>query len=108
MHFNYFVKLSIINRETKLFKKNDLPLSTPCKLQVLPNQAIWRRTYTFIFYNNLSFVDNAFSDMRPHLFKNILLTGGNAMFPGYKERVESDVRSMAPALYEVSVTKPDQ
>ena len=46
--------------------------------------------------------------MRPHLFKNILLTGGNAMFPGYKERVESDVRSMAPAQYEVSVTKPDQ
>ncbi|XP_071791949.1 actin-related protein 6-like [Asterias amurensis] len=52
-------------------------------------------------------INNCPADMRPHLFKNILLTGGNAMFPGYKERVESDVRSMAPAQYEVSVTKPD-
>ncbi|XP_038047554.1 actin-related protein 6-like [Patiria miniata] len=51
-------------------------------------------------------INNCPTDMRPHLFKNILLTGGNAMFPGFKERVESDVRSMAPALYDVRVTKP--
>ncbi|XP_071850588.1 actin-related protein 6-like [Apostichopus japonicus] len=46
-------------------------------------------------------------DMRPHLFKNIILTGGNSLFPGFKERVERDVRAMAPLDYEVKVTLPE-
>lgn len=46
--------------------------------------------------------------MRPHLYKNILLTGGNSLFPGFKERVERDVRAMAPLNYDVRVTLPEK
>ncbi|KAJ8032214.1 Actin-related protein 6 [Holothuria leucospilota] len=47
-------------------------------------------------------------EMRPHLYKNILLTGGNSLFPGFKERVERDVRAMAPLNYDVRVTLPEK
>ncbi|XP_071500299.1 actin-related protein 6-like [Diadema antillarum] len=45
-------------------------------------------------------------EMRPHLYQNIVLTGGNCLFPGFRERVESDVRSLAPVEYKVQVTLP--
>jgi actin-related protein 6 len=35
--------------------------------------------------------------------RNIVLTGGNALFPGFRERLERDVRSLAPHLMEVVV-----
>lgn len=37
-------------------------------------------------------------------FRNILLTGGNCNFPGFKDRVYKDVRSMSPDEFEVNVT----
>ncbi|MCL4119484.1 UNVERIFIED_CONTAM: hypothetical protein GTU68_019164 [Idotea baltica] len=43
-------------------------------------------------------------ETRPHLYKNILLTGGNCNFPGFRERVFKDVRSMAPDDLTVNVT----
>lgn len=43
-------------------------------------------------------------EMHPHFFKNIILTGGNSLFPGFVDRVYQDVRAMAPAEYEVNVT----
>uniref|UniRef100_A0A2L2YCC9 Actin-related protein 6 n=2 Tax=Parasteatoda tepidariorum TaxID=114398 RepID=A0A2L2YCC9_PARTP len=43
-------------------------------------------------------------DVQPHLYKNILVTGGNASFPGFKERVYNDVRSEAHHLLDVNVT----
>ncbi|XP_013779892.1 actin-related protein 6-like [Limulus polyphemus] len=46
-------------------------------------------------------------EVQPHLYKNILLTGGNACFPFFKTRVYSDVRAFAPELYDVSVTLPE-
>lgn len=45
-------------------------------------------------------------DMQPHFYKNIILTGGNCLFPGFVERVYQDVRSMAPDEYEVNITLP--
>lgn len=45
-------------------------------------------------------------EVQPHLYKNILLTGGNAFFPGFRERVLKDVRSTADYLYDVNVTLP--
>ncbi|KAG9510640.1 Actin-related protein 6, partial [Fragariocoptes setiger] len=42
--------------------------------------------------------------LRPHLFENILLTGGNALFEGFKERVFSGIRSYCPAEFKVNVT----
>lgn len=41
------------------------------------------------------------------LAKNIVLIGGNANFPGYKERIYSDVRSMLPYHFQLNVYKPD-
>ncbi|XP_068248580.1 actin-related protein 6-like [Palaemon carinicauda] len=43
-------------------------------------------------------------ETRPHLFRNILLTGGNCNFPGFKDRVFNDVRSLTADYYEVNVT----
>ena len=40
--------------------------------------------------------------------RNILLTGGNCNIPGFRDRVFSEVRSMAPAEYEVKVTLADK
>ncbi|XP_072036241.1 actin-related protein 6-like [Amphiura filiformis] len=51
-------------------------------------------------------IDACPAAMRPHLYKNILLTGGNALFPGFRERVEADVRKMAPVEFDVKVTSP--
>ncbi|XP_033113780.1 actin-related protein 6-like [Anneissia japonica] len=45
-------------------------------------------------------------EMHPHLYNNIILTGGNSLFPGFRERVERDVRSMAPQEYNVNVFLP--
>ncbi|CAN8005127.1 unnamed protein product, partial [Ixodes hexagonus] len=46
-------------------------------------------------------------DVGPHMLKNVLLTGGNACFPGFGERVYKELRSLCPELYEVNVTAPD-
>lgn len=43
---------------------------------------------------------------RPHMLDNIILTGGSAKFPGFAERVKSEVRSMAPDDLLVSVSVP--
>lgn len=44
--------------------------------------------------------------MHPHLFSNIILTGGNVLFPGFSERIESDVRTLCPDEYTVRVFTP--
>lgn len=38
-----------------------------------------------------------------HLLKNILICGGSALFPGMKERLQKEIRALAPALYKVYV-----
>ena len=45
--------------------------------------------------------------MHPHLYSNIIVTGGNALFPGFEARILSEVRKMAPDDYEVNVTVPE-
>lgn len=47
------------------------------------------------------------SEMHPHLYSNIVLTGGNVLFPGFSKRVESDIRKMCPDDYTVRVFTPD-
>ncbi|KAK8757327.1 hypothetical protein V5799_005043 [Amblyomma americanum] len=46
-------------------------------------------------------------DMRPHMLKNVLLTGGNACFPIFGERVYNELRCLCPEIFEVNVTAPD-
>lgn len=47
------------------------------------------------------------SQMHPHLYSNIVLTGGNCLFPGFKQRLESDVRKLSPDLFTVDVFLPE-
>nr|CAB3219971.1 actin-related protein 6-like [Phallusia mammillata] len=43
---------------------------------------------------------------RPHLLRNILLIGGNCLFPNFKERLEHDVRELAPDEQEIFIILP--
>lgn len=45
---------------------------------------------------------------RPHLFDNIIVTGGNGCFPGFEERLRKEVRALAPDDCDVSVTVPEK
>jgi len=42
-------------------------------------------------------------DLRRDLFKNIVLSGGTTMFEGIKERLEQEVRALAPQKIDVKV-----
>lgn len=46
-------------------------------------------------------------EMQPHFYQNIVLTGGNTLFPGFKERMEAELRSLAPAHLPVTVLMPE-
>uniref|UniRef100_A0A3P8RNQ2 Actin-related protein 6 n=1 Tax=Amphiprion percula TaxID=161767 RepID=A0A3P8RNQ2_AMPPE len=46
-------------------------------------------------------------EMQPHFYQNIVLTGGNTLFPGFRERLEAELRSLAPAHLPVSVILPE-
>lgn len=46
-------------------------------------------------------------ETRPHLFANIIVVGGTARFKGLIERLQKEVRSMAPEWYDVSVSTSD-
>ncbi|KAI8080074.1 actin family [Halteromyces radiatus] len=40
------------------------------------------------------------------LYANIVLVGGNAKFNGYQQRIETDLRQMAPSIFDIRVTTP--
>ncbi|KAK9500920.1 hypothetical protein O3M35_002083 [Rhynocoris fuscipes] len=46
-------------------------------------------------------------ESRSHLYKNIVVTGGSALFPGFKERLYKDVRADSPDDFEVNITLPE-
>jgi len=45
--------------------------------------------------------------LRAAMYNNVLLVGGNARMPGYKERVEVELRKLAPVNYSVRVYLPE-
>ncbi|CAJ1350598.1 unnamed protein product [Effrenium voratum] len=47
-------------------------------------------------------------DLRKDLFKNIVLSGGNTMFPGIAERLESELQALAPQKINVKVVANPQ
>ena len=47
-------------------------------------------------------------DLRNYLLKNILLSGGNTMFPGLKERVTKEVTCLVNTGVDVKVTAPPE
>jgi actin-related protein 6 len=42
--------------------------------------------------------------LQPLMYANILLVGGNTLMANYPERIAAEVRALAPADYQVSVT----
>merc|ERR1712056_159632 len=42
-------------------------------------------------------------DLRRDLFKNIVLSGGNTMFPGIAERLTNEIKALAPQKIDVKV-----
>lgn len=59
--------------------------------------------FTFMSSNNLRSVP---AEMQPHFYQNIVLTGGNTLFPGFRERLEAELRSLVPAHLPMSVLLP--
>eukprot|EP00794_Sanderia_malayensis_P012814 gene12814-14127_t len=45
--------------------------------------------------------------MQPHLYMNIVVTGGNVSLPGFVERITNDVRSLAPIDFDVEIESSD-
>ncbi|CAJ0850999.1 18169_t:CDS:10 [Entrophospora sp. SA101] len=46
-------------------------------------------------------------DTQGLFYENVLLVGGNSLFSGYKERIEKDLRVLAPSDYEIKIGIPD-
>lgn len=46
-------------------------------------------------------------EMHPHLYANIVLTGGNTVFPGFYERMCTEIRRLSPTDYDVNVFMPN-
>jgi actin-related protein 6 len=54
-------------------------------------------------------VVNAFpKEIQQQLLNNILVIGGSAKFPGMKERIYNEIRSLAPIEHSVEVTIPSK
>ena len=47
-------------------------------------------------------------DLHEPLYRNILLVGGNAMFPNFKERLELELRAITPTNYDIDVVTPQK
>ncbi|XP_059481195.1 actin-related protein 6 [Neocloeon triangulifer] len=45
-------------------------------------------------------------ETQPHLWRNIVLTGGSTLFPGFEKRLTKELRAVAPCEYLVKVTMP--
>merc|ERR1712113_505055 len=47
-------------------------------------------------------------DLRRDLYKNIVMSGGNTMFPGIGERLTTELRALAPQKIDVKVVTAPQ
>ena len=47
-------------------------------------------------------------DIRPHLYNNIVLSGGSTMFPGLKERLHKELNALVPSGVEVKIVAPPE
>lgn len=43
-------------------------------------------------------ISNCDIDLRPLLFNNIVVTGGNTLFPGFNERLNYELPMLAPGV----------
>ncbi|KAI8976537.1 actin family [Pilobolus umbonatus] len=52
-------------------------------------------------------VDACDKSLHGLLYANIVLIGGNSLIPGYKERIEQDLRPFVPIDYDIRIVTPD-
>lgn len=50
---------------------------------------------------------NSDADLRPEMFANIVLAGGTSKLPGIAERLEKELRTLAPRFEHINVIRPD-
>jgi len=41
------------------------------------------------------------------LYSNIILTGGNVLFPGFKDRLYSELRAITPMNFPITIVQPE-
>jgi len=51
-------------------------------------------------------VNEAAPGLHALLYRNIVLCGGSVLFPGFKERLYNDLRSLVPAEMELNIHMP--
>ncbi|CAK9293636.1 unnamed protein product [Gordionus sp. m RMFG-2023] len=56
-------------------------------------------------YNSIMRCD---MDIRKDLYNNIVFSGGSTMYPGLKERLEKEIRALAPPTMTISVLAPPE
>jgi actin-related protein len=45
-------------------------------------------------------------DIRQHLFENIYLSGGSTLYPGFVERMQKEIMTLAPSTMKINVISP--
>jgi actin-related protein len=58
-----------------------------------------------LIYNSIMKSD---IDIRKDLYQNIILSGGNTMFPGFGERIQKELKALAPHIFNVKITAPPE
>jgi actin-related protein len=58
-----------------------------------------------LIYNSIMKSD---IDIRKDLYQNIILSGGNTMFPGFGERIQKELKALAPHMFNVKITAPPE
>jgi len=51
-------------------------------------------------------VSSTSEELHELFYSNIILMGGNTLFPGFKQRLEQDLRKLVPVEYEINVRLP--
>jgi actin len=45
-------------------------------------------------------------DFQRDFYQNIILSGGNTLFPGFPERLSQEITALAPAIAKIKVIAP--
>ena len=71
--------------------------------EVLFNPMMYGKEMMGIHTASYKAVTDCDIDTRRAMLHNVILSGGNSMFPGMKERLEKELRALAPPKLDVKV-----
>jgi len=90
--------------EKQVLKMNNERITVP---EILFNPSDIGITQAGIAESVIPSINSCHSDIQGMLYSNILLMGGNTLFPNFRERFETEVRKLAPDMFPVRVLTPD-